>query len=168
MIENILAMGVDEVSFSVFSSNPELRRKWMRDKTPETSLKAVEIFCENIEVNASTVVIPQVTGQEELFRTASTLEEWGVKSFTLARFANFQNQGNILNKRHIIDGIIPHSYEEFQYLVRELQDEFNFRIIGFPASDPENDIPYILSKSKNTLYLKKLPQISSESNHNNQ
>ena len=46
--------------------------------------------------------------------------------------------------------------------MRELQDEFNFRVIGFPASDPGNDIPYILSKSKNKKYLKKLPQISSE------
>ena len=125
MIENILTMGVDEVSFSVFSSNPEIRRKWMHDKTPEISLKAVEIFCENIEVNASTVVIPGVTDQEELFRTASTLEEWDVKSFTLARFANFQNQGNILNKRPIIDGIIPHSYEEFQ----DLCENFKMNLI---------------------------------------
>jgi len=162
MADSILSMGVDEVSFSVFSTDPEIRRKWMRDKTPEESLNALKIFCECVDVNGSTVVIPGIIDQGEIFRTCSTLEDWGVKTFTLIRFANFRNQGLILNSRPVIDGINPHSFKEFQELVRKVADEFNFKIVGAPASDPENDIPFALSRMKNREHLEKLPQIKWE------
>ncbi|WP_081882574.1 radical SAM protein [Methanobacterium sp. SMA-27] len=162
MIENILNLGVDEMNVSIFSSNPELRRKWMGDKSPEMSLKAFEIFSQNIDVNASSVVIPGVTDLEDLYNTGNTLEEWGVKTFHLLRFGNFQNQGNIFNNRPVIDDIIPHSFEEFQEIVQALHKEFNFTVIGIPTFYPENDIPYILSNSNYSSYLKFLPEITSK------
>jgi methanogenesis marker radical SAM protein len=161
MIENILKLGVDEMNVSIFSCNPELRRKWMGDTSPEMSIKAFEIFSQNIDVNASSVVIPGVTDFEDLYRTGSILEEWGVKSFHLLRFGNFQNQGNIFNNRPIIDDIIPHSFEEFQEIVLAIHNEFNFKVVGLPIFYPENDIPYILSNNKYSSYLKLLPEITS-------
>jgi len=162
MIYELLNLNIDSISFSVFSCNPEIRRRWMHDKSPELSLKAVEIFCESIDVHASTVVIPGVTDLQELLNTGNILEEWGVKTLILDRFGNFQSQGNILNNRPIIDGIFPHSYEEFQDIVLTLHNEFNFRVLGLPLFYPENDIPFILSKSKNKFYLRNLPDITSE------
>jgi methanogenesis marker radical SAM protein len=162
MIENILNLGIDEMNISIFSCNPDLRRKWMGDKSPEMSFKAFEIFSQNIDVNASSVVIPGVTDLEDLYRTGNILEEWGVKTFHLLRFGNFQNQGNIFNNRPIIDDIIPHSFEEFQEIVRAIHNEFNFTVIGLPTFYPENDIPYILSNNKYGSYLKFLPEITSK------
>ena len=90
------------------------------------------------------------------------MEEWGVKLFTLIRFANFINQGNILNNRPIIDGIIPYSFEEFQDIVSTVNDEFKYRVVGLPVFDPENHYPYILSCRKYSPYLGFLPDITSE------
>ena len=36
--------GVEEVSFTIFSSSPELRREWVKDQHPEEALKACKIF----------------------------------------------------------------------------------------------------------------------------
>lgn len=162
MIEDLMKLDVDEISFSVFSCNPDLRRKWMNDKSPEASLKAVEIFSQNINVNASSVVIPGITDLSELISTGSTLEDWGVNSFHLLRFGNFQNQGNILNNKPIIEGIIPHSLEEFQNIVLTLHDKFNFRVIGLPVFYPESNVPYVLSKNEYYPYLKMLPPVTSK------
>jgi methanogenesis marker radical SAM protein len=161
MAENIISMGIDEISFSVFSTDPSKRKNWMNDKTPEESLKALKMFCETIDVNGSTVVIPDIIDKEEIFSTLSTLEEWGIKTFILSRFANFVNQGLILNNKPTILGLNTQSIEEFHNLVKEAADEFKFRIIGIPASDPKNDIPFILSKKKNKEYLEQLNLINS-------
>ena len=160
--ENLISKGVNEVSFSVFSMNTEMRRKWMRDKSPEASLGALKIFCENIEVNASTVVIPGVINYEEIYNTCSILEDWGVKSFVLSRFANLQKQGLILNNRPVIDGIIPDPYKEFSELVTRISDEFKFTVYGSPATHPEKDMPYALSKNGNKVNLANLDKIISE------
>lgn len=161
MAENIISMGIDEISFSVFSINPAKRKKWMNDKTPEESLKALKIFCETIDVNGSTVVIPDIIDKDEIFKTLTKLEEWGINTFILSRFANFVNQGLILNYKPTIEGINTQSIEEFHNLVKEASDEFKFRIMGIPASDPKNDIPFVISKKKNKKYLEKLPVIKS-------
>ncbi len=160
--EELVSLGVDELSFSVFSMNPEIRRKWMGDKNPEESLKALNIFCENMEVNASTVVVPNVIDEEEIFRTCSVLEDWGVKSFILSRFANFKSEGLIFNNRPVIDGINTQSYEEFHELVRKVSNEFSFRVIGTPLIDPENNVPYSILTKGNQKHLKYLPQVTDE------
>lgn len=159
----LISLGLDELSFSVFSTDPELRRKWMRDRNPEEAVKSLKLFCENIEVNASVVVIPGVNDGKRLFQTGSDLEEWGVKTFVLRRFANFKNQGLILNDdRPIVEGIKPHTYEEFQELVREVSDEFSFRVLAFPFYDPEKDFPFVILKEKNRGFLEELPPVKRE------
>jgi len=161
--QELISHELDELSFSVFSTHPELRRKWMRDKNPEEAVKSLKLFCENIDVNASVVAIPDVNDEEQLFQTCSDLEEWGVKSFVLRRFANFKSQGLILNDEHpILKGIKPHTYEEFQELVRKVSDEFSFRALAFPFYDPEKDFPFAILKKKNRKYLEELPQIKME------
>jgi len=95
--------------------------------------------------------------------TGSDLEAWGVKTFVLRRFANFKNQGLILNDdRPILEGIKPHSYEEFQKLVRKVSDEFSFRVLAFPFYDPEKDFPFVILKEKNRRYLEELPSVKTE------
>ncbi len=159
----LISLGLDELSFSVFSTDPDLRRKWMRDQNPEEAIKALKLFCENIEVNASVVAIPGINDEEQIFETCSDLEEWGVKSFVLRRFANFKNQGLILNSnRPIIEGIEPQTYEEFQELVNKVTDEFSFRVLSFPYYDPKKDFPFAILKRKNRRYLDQLPEIKSK------
>lgn len=161
--KQLLNTGIDEISFSVFSTDPTMRRKWMRDRSPEASISALKLFCENIDVNASIVVIPGVVTEDELFKTGADLEDWGVKSLVLSRFANLPNQGLILNKRPIIEGVKPDPFEKFCDLVETLNHEFNFTVYGSPAYHPEKGIPYVLSKPQNQKYLKTLNTIHTDS-----
>ena len=162
MAENLVSLGVDEVSFSVFSTNHEMRRKWMNDQTPVESVEGLKIFCENIDLHASAVVIPGVNDGDQIFETCTNLEEWGAKSFTLRRFANFKRQGLILNNKPIIEGINPHSYEEFQEFVQKVADEFSLKVFGYPFYDPKHESPFTLAKTENRSYLEKLSDIKSE------
>jgi methanogenesis marker radical SAM protein len=162
MAQSLISLGVDEVSFSVFSTNPDIRKKWMKDETPEGSIKGLKMFCENIDLNASAVIIPGVNDGDKIFETCVDLEEWGVKSFFLRRFANFKNQGLILNNKPLIEGINPQSYEEFQELVHEVTREFSFKVSGYPFYDPQNESPFAISKIKNKNYLERLQDIKSE------
>ncbi|WJI08654.1 methanogenesis marker radical SAM protein [Methanobacterium sp. CWC-01] len=160
--DELVDRGVTEVSFSVFSMNPDLRREWMRDKTPEKSLEALQRLCELCEVNASTVVVPGVITKEEIIDTCSILEEWGIKSFVLSRFANHQNQGLLFNYKPVEDGIESQPYQEFYDLVGNIAREFSFRVLGSPAADPDKGLPYILARRRNRKYLEQLPAIESE------
>ncbi|MBM4240762.1 MAG: methanogenesis marker radical SAM protein [Euryarchaeota archaeon] len=160
--ESLISMGVDEVTFTVFSTDPNMRKKWMVDKKPDESLKALKIFAESCEVHAASVIIPGINDGKELLKTCSKLEEWGVKAFILMRFANFENQGLILGNEPIIEGVNPHTIEEFEELVRKINDEFKFRVTGTPVCDPENDAPFAISKNKNKRYLDILSEVTSE------
>lgn len=160
--EDLLSAGVDEVTFTVFSTDALLRKKWMGDKNPDESIKALKTFCENCEVHAAAVIVPGANDGDQLFKTCSDLEEWGAKALILMRFANFENQGLILGNEPIIDGLTPHSLEEFTALVREIDNEFNLRVTGTPLLDPKNDAPFALAKSKNKVFLDILPRITSE------
>ena len=162
MAEKLISQGVDEVSFSVFSTEPELRRKWMNDRSPEQSINGLKLFCENIDLNASAVVIPGVNDEEQIFNTCTDLENWGVKSFSLRRFANFKNQGLIFNKERIMNEVETQSYLNFQELVRKVSDEFSFKVLSFPFYDNKKDFPFAISKNKNKSYLKELPPVKSE------
>lgn len=162
MAEDLVSKEVNEVTFTVFSTNPEVRREWVNDKTPEESLKALQIFCETAEVHAASVIVPGVNDGEDLFQTCATLEDWGAKAFILMRFANFRNQGLILGNEPILEGVDPHSLDEFEALVRKINDEFNFKVTGTPVCDPDNDTPFAISKDKNSEYLDILSKINSE------
>ena len=52
----------------------------MNDETSKESIKGLKMFCENINLNASVVIIPGVNDGAEIFQTCVNLEEWGVKS----------------------------------------------------------------------------------------
>lgn len=162
MAEDLILNGVDELSFSVFSTDPEMRSKWMNDQTPDESINGLKMFCENIDVNASAIIIPEINDEKKIFQTCSDLEEWGIKSLTLRRFANYKDQGLIFNNKAILDGIKFQSYEKYQDLVRKVSNEFSFKVVSYPFYDYKKDFPFAISKIKNRKYLKKLPTIESE------
>ncbi|MGB9978998.1 methyl coenzyme M reductase-arginine methyltransferase Mmp10 [Methanobacterium sp.] len=162
MAEDLVSKEVSEVTFTVFSTDAQIRREWVNDKTAEESLKALQIFCESSEVHAASVIVPGVNDGEDLFKTCSTLEDWGAKAFILMRFANFRNQGLILGNEPVLDGVVPHELDEFEALVRKINDEFNFKVTGTPICDPDNDTPFAISKNKNKEYLDILTKVTSE------
>ena len=99
--------GVNEVTFTVFATDPELRRKYMNDKTPEDSLAALRTLAEKCDVYAATVLIPGVNDGDVLLKTCTDLEEMGVKGLILMRFANANEQGLILNNSPVLEGCHP-------------------------------------------------------------
>jgi len=54
------------------------------------------------------------------------------------------------------------SLDEFEALVRKINDEFSFKVTGTPICDPDNDSPFAISKDKNKEYLDILSPITSE------
>lgn len=162
MAEDLISKGIDEVTFTVFSTNTDIRGEWCNDKTPEESINALKTFCETSEVHAASVIVPGVNDGEDLLQTCAHLEEWGAKAFILMRFANFRNQGLILGNEPILEDVEPHSLDEFGALVRKINDEFSFKVTGTPVCDPENDSPFAISKDKNKEYLDILSPITSE------
>jgi [methyl coenzyme M reductase]-L-arginine C-5-methyltransferase len=160
--KELLSHGVEEVTFTVFSTEADIRKKWMGDPSPHASLDALKLFCEGCEVHAAAVIVPGVNDDDELMETCQTLEEWGAKALILMRFANYRNQGLILGNEPIIKGVEPHTIQEFEELVRSINQDFNLRITGTPLCDPENDAPFTLIKSKNHEYLDLLSEVTSE------
>jgi methanogenesis marker radical SAM protein len=162
MAEELISLGVDEVTFTVFSTEQKMREDWVGDTTKGESLKALKLFCETTEVHAASVIVPGVNDGEKLYETCSTLEDWGAKAFILMRFANFRNQGLILGNEPILEDVTPHNLVEFEELVRSINKEFNMRVTGTPICDPENDTPFAISKAKNSKYLDILTDVTSE------
>jgi len=142
----LVEAGVTEVSFTVFSTNPELRRKYMNDKNAEIALENLKTFCKSCEVYAAAVLIPGVNDGAELEKTCSDLEKMGAKGLILMRFANAREQGLILGNAPIIDGITPHSVEEFQNIVTELAARHRLRVTGTPLWDPLTGAPFALAR----------------------
>jgi len=142
----LVEAGVTEVSFTVFSTNPELRRKYMNDKNAEIALENLKTFCKSCEVYAASVLIPGVNDGAELEKTCSDLENMGAKGLILMRFANAREQGLILGNAPIIAGITPHSVEEFQNIVTELAARHRLRVTGTPLWDPLTGAPFALAR----------------------
>lgn len=162
MAESLISKEVNEVTFTVFSTEPNVRKEWVNDKTPEESIKALKIFCESSKVHAASVIVPGVNDGEDLIQTCTKLEEWGAKAFILMRFANFRNQGLILGNEPVLKDVEPHTLDEFEALVRKINDEFNFKVTGTPVCDPDNDTPFAISKDKNSEYLDILSKVTSK------
>lgn len=154
--------GVDEVTFTIFSTDAELRRKWLSDDNPQASIDAAKIFAENIEMHAASVIIPGVNDGEVLRETATNLEDWGAKALILMRFANYTEQGLILNNAPIIKGVEPHTIHEFEQLVNDINNEFNLRVTGTPLGDPETGAPFAIAKNENEVYLQFIQDITGE------
>ena len=143
--EALVKEGVNEVSFTAFSTNPELRRKYMGDRSPEIALANLKTFCESCEVYCAAVLIPGVNDGAELEKTCNDLEEMGAKGLILMRFANAREHGLILGNAPIIPGIVPHTVEEFREIVTETAKRHRFRVTGTPLWDPVTGAPFALA-----------------------
>jgi len=152
--------GIDEVSFTVFSTDPALRRKYMGDKNPEASLSVLRRFSECCRVYAAIILIPGVNDLGELERTLSDLEEMNVTGVLMMRFANTTDQGLILGNAPIIKGADVHTVEEFLAIVRKAASDYPFRITGTPLEDPLIGSPFAIRNDASAL--SKLPAITKE------
>ena len=145
-----------------FSSNPDIRREWVNDKHSEESLKACQIFAENIDLTAASVIIPGVNDGEILRDTCDALENWGAKGIILMRFANTFNEGLILKNGPILKDFESQPVEEFGELVKQINKEYNFRVSGTPICDPETDGPFAIAKDKNEIFLQFIKNVTGE------
>ena len=157
--EYFIERGVNEVSFTVFSTNPALRKKYMGDKTPEASLSVLRRFAECCTVYAAIVLIPGVNDGDELQKTLSDLEDMGVTGVLLMRFANSREEGMILGNAPIMD-VATHTVDEFLEIVRKVADDYSFRVTGTPLEDPLIGSPFAIRNDSGALA--ELPQITKE------
>jgi methanogenesis marker radical SAM protein len=149
--------GITEVSFTVFATDPDLRAEYMKDPEPDASLQVLRDFCAHCEVYGAIVLIPGVNDGEVLNKTLSDLETMGAKGAILMRFANFQENGLILNNAPIIPGIIPHTVQEFTELVHNSAAKHpSMRITGTPLEDPLIGSPFAIRNIPEAL--EKLPR----------
>jgi methanogenesis marker radical SAM protein len=153
----LIEAGVRKVSFSVFSTNPELRRKFVNDKHPEAVESNLRTFCENCDVYAMAVLVPGVNDGPELERTCRDLEDMGAKGLVLMTFANTREQGLIFGNGPIMPGIVPHTVEEIGRMATEINELCDMKVVGTPLWDPNTGAPFSLAHHKEEL--KKLPSI---------
>ena len=154
--------GVNEVSFTIFASDPKLRREWVKDKHPEQALEACKIFSQNIDLTGAAVIIPGVNDGDVLRQTCNDLEEWGAKGMLLMRFANTFNEGLILGNEPIIKGIESQPVEDFAELVRQINSVYKFRVSGTPLCDPETGGPFAIAKDENEVFLQFIKPVTGE------
>ncbi|MGD1004204.1 MAG: methyl coenzyme M reductase-arginine methyltransferase Mmp10 [Methanoregulaceae archaeon] len=149
--------GLSELSFTVFATNPKLRKRYMHDPTPDVSLNILEQLCDAVDVYAAAVVLPGVNDGKVLQSTCEWLEERGAKGLILMRFANKLNQGLILGNAPILKGQGTHTVDEFRTLVSELNKQFKMKISGTPLWDPNIGSPFTIISELDLLA--KLPRI---------
>jgi methanogenesis marker radical SAM protein len=154
LIEN----GLSEISFTVFATDPALRKKYMHDPTPETSLAILEKLCGAVDVYAATVVLPGVNDGVVLEETCRWLQEKGAKGLILMRFANATEQGLILGNGPVMAKQEVQSVESFRDMITDLRKRFTMKISGTPLWDPELGSPFAL-RSEPAL-LAKLPRVT--------
>lgn len=151
--------GITEVSFTVFATDPALRAEYMKDPEPEASIQVLRDFCAHCEVYGAIVLLPGVNDGEVLEKTLSDLEAMGAKGAILMRFANYQENGLILNNSPIIPGIIPHTVSEFTEIVRSSAAKHpSMRITGTPLEDPLIGSPFAIRNIPEAL--SKLPRVT--------
>ncbi len=154
----LISNGLAEVSYTIFSSDPALRRRYMHDPTPEASLAIFERLSAEIDVYAAGVVLPGVNDGDDLVRTCEWLDERGAKGLILMRFANTSEQGLILGNAPIMAGQKVHTVQEFADLVTGLNEQFSMKISGTPLCDPEIGSPFAILHEPDLL--KKLPLVT--------
>lgn len=142
----LLDAGVQNVTFTVFSTDPQLRKEWMNDTNSGESIEALRVFAKGCRTYAASVIVPGVN-DKDIFNTARELEEMGVAGLILMRFGNFEENGIILGNAPILPGITPHSLEEFQDLVLDVAGRCkSMRVVGSPLVDPVTGAPFLLSR----------------------
>jgi methanogenesis marker radical SAM protein len=154
LIEN----GLSEISFTVFSIDPGLRKKYMHDPTPEASLAILERLCSTVDVYAATVVLPGVNDGAVLENTCRWLEERGAKGLILMRFANATEQGLILGNGPVLPKQEVQSVESFRDMITDLSKKFSMKISGTPLWDPEIGSPFAVRHEPDLLA--KLPRVT--------
>ncbi|HOT06179.1 MAG: Radical SAM superfamily protein [Methanosaeta sp. PtaB.Bin039] len=155
--EALIRAGVREVSFTVFSTDPDLRRRWMNDKNAIPALSNLRTFCQSCDVYAAAVMLKGVNDGPALEKTCADLEEMGARGLILMRFANSREQGLILGNAPIIPDQQVHGVEEFRDLVADINNSYHFRVTGTPLWDPETGAPFALARRKDML--PRLPEI---------
>ena len=149
--------GLSEISFTVFATDPGLRRKYMHDPTPEVSLGILERLCGKADVYAAAVVLPGINDGESLEATCEWLEERGAQGIILMRFANAAEQGLILGNGPVIKDQVTQTVESFRDLITELSGKFRMKISGTPLWDPEIGSPFAILSEPSLI--KKLPRV---------
>jgi methanogenesis marker radical SAM protein len=154
----LVKSGLSDIGFSVFSVDPNLRKKYMHDPNPEAALAVLEYLCGEIDVCAAAVIVPGINDGENLVKTCERLEEWGAKGLILMRFANSEEQGLILGNSPIIRDQRVQSITEFRDLVTDLSSQFRMKINGSPLFDTEFDSPFTLRNKPGLL--SRLPRVT--------
>ncbi len=154
LIEN----GLTEISFTVFSVDPALRKKYMHDPTPEASLAILERLCGSVDVYAATVVLPGVNDGKVLEDTCRWLQDRGAKGIILMRFANATEQGLILGNGPVMGNQEVQSVGSFRDVITDLGKKFSMKISGTPLWDPEIGSPFAIRHEPDLLA--KLPRVT--------
>jgi methanogenesis marker radical SAM protein len=149
--------GLSELSFTVFATDPALRKRYMHDPTPEVSLSILERLCDSIDVYAAAVVLPGVNDGIVLEQTCEWLEDRGAKGLILMRFANTTEQGLILGNGPVINNQKVQTVESFRDLISDLNKKFTLKISGTPLWDPDIGSPFALLNEPDLI--KKLPRV---------
>ncbi len=149
--------GLTELSFTVFASDPALRKRYMHDPTPEVSLTILEKLCENVDVYAAAVILPGINDGLVLEQTCEWLQDRGAKGIILMRFANTAEQGLILGNGPVISNQKVQTVESFRDLISDLNRRFTIKISGTPLWDPDIGSPFAILNEP--YLLDKLPRV---------
>lgn len=150
--------GLSEISFTVFATDPVLRKRYMHDPTPDVSLKILERLCGAVDVYAAAVILPEVNDGVVLENTCRWLDDRGAKGIILMRFANAAEQGLILKNGPVIKDQSVQSVGSFRDMISALQGNYSMKISGTPLWDPEIGSPFALLQEPSLL--KKLPRVN--------
>jgi len=149
--------GLSELSFTVFATDPALRKRYMHDPTPEVSLSILEKLCENVDVYAAAVILPGINDGLVLEQTCEWLQDRGAKGIILMRFANAAEQGLILGNGPIISNQKVQTVESFRDCISDLHTRFTLKISGTPLWDPDIGSPFAILNEPGLI--KNLPRI---------
>jgi methanogenesis marker radical SAM protein len=149
--------GLSELSFTVFASDPALRKHYMHDPTPEVSLSILEKLCEHADVYAASVILPGINDGLVLEQTCEWLQERGAKGIILMRFANATEQGLILGNGPIISHQKVQTVDSFHDMISDLDQRFSIKISGTPLWDPDIGSPFAILSEPDLI--SKLPRV---------